>query len=125
MNNIRELEDRRNQILEEMRLVRFLNRGTINEQYFKTYPKGKKGAVVQGPYYVLSRREKGKTVSQRLNSSTELEQAKRDVAEHKKFITLCREFEELTIKIGELERNDLGCERKKKRLSSPSNKTRK
>lgn len=49
MNKISELEDRRNEILEEMRLVRFVNRGTINEQYFKTYPKGKKGGFFKVP----------------------------------------------------------------------------
>ena len=125
MNETKQIEDRRQALLEEMRLIRSMRRGTINEQYFKTYSKGKKEMKRQGPYYVLSRREGGKTVSQRMNSTAELEQARREVEEYKKFLLLCREFEHLTTRMGELERGNREMERKKKRQRSPLNKTRK
>ena len=114
---IQELEDRRNGILEEMRSIRSMRRGTINAQHFKTRLKGRKGIVVQGPYYVLSRREGKKTASQRLRSPSELEQAQKDVAEYKRFMGLCHEFERLTARLGELERGepDLGQEKKRRR----------
>jgi hypothetical protein len=123
MDTIQQLEARRNAILEQIRSIRSMRRGTINEQYFKTRLKGKKGIVHQGPYYVLSRREEEKTVSRRLRSATELEQAQKDVAEYKRFLGLCQEFERLTSRLGELERREQGLEQEKKRFRSPSSKT--
>jgi hypothetical protein len=78
--------------------------------------------VHQGPYYVLSKREGNKTVSKRLRV-TELEQAQKDVAEYKRFLGLCQEFERLTSRLGELERREQGLEQEKKRFRSPSSKT--
>ena len=123
MDTIQQLEARRNAILEQMRSIRSMRRGTINEQYFKTRLKGTKGVVHQGPYYVLSRREGDKTVSKRLRSVGELEQGQKDVAEYKRFLGLCQEFERLTARLGELERTDQGLEQEKKRFRSPSSKT--
>ncbi len=123
MDTVQELETRRNGILEEMRSIRSMRRGTINEQYFKTRLKGRKGIAHQGPYYVLSRREGQKTVSNRLRSEAELEEARRDVAEYKRFLGLCQEFERLTARLGELEKREQGLEQEKKRFRSPSSKT--
>ncbi len=123
MDTVQQLEARRNTILEEMRFIRSMRRGTVNEQYFKTHLKGKKGMVRQGPYYVLSRREGAKTVSKRLRSVAELEQAQKDAAEYKRFLGLCQEFEQLTARLGELERGEQGFEQEKKRFRSPSSKT--
>jgi hypothetical protein len=123
MDIVQQLEARRNAILEEMRSIRSMRRGTINEQYFKTRLKGRKGIVHQGPYYVLSRREGDKTLSQRLRSVAGLEQAQKDVAEYKRFLGLCQEFERLTARLGELERSEPGLEREKKQFRSSSSKT--
>ncbi len=123
MNTVQQLEGQRNAILEEMRSIRSMRRGTINEQYFKTRLKGRKGIVHQGPYYVLSRREGQKTVSSRLRSEAQLQQARKDVTEYKRFLGLCQEFERLTSRLGELERRGQGLEQEKKRFRSPSSKT--
>lgn len=74
--------------------------------------------VHQGPYYVMSRREGEKTVSRRLRVA-EVEQAKKDVVEYKRFLGLCQEFEQLTARLGELERGESGLEQEKKRFRSP------
>lgn len=125
MDTVQELEARRNAIIEQMRSIRSMRRGTINGQHFKTRLKGRKGVVLQGPYYVLSRREGEKTVSKRLTSPIELERARKDVAEYKKFLGLCQEFERLTARLGELERAEQGLEQEKKEFRSLSNKMRK
>jgi Family of unknown function (DUF6788) len=123
MDTVQQLEARRNGVLEEMRSIRCMRRGTINGQYFKTRLKGKRGIVQQGPYYVLSKREGEKTVSKRLRSVAELQQAQKDVAEYKRFLGLCQEFERLTARLGELERAEQGLEQEKKRFRSPSSET--
>lgn len=115
MNPLAEIEARRNAILEEMRSIRSMKRGTINEQHFRVALKGKRGTVLRGPYYVLSRREGDRTVSKRLTTSAELEQARKDGAEHKRFLALCQEFEGLTERLGELEKREPDLERGKKR----------
>jgi hypothetical protein len=122
METVQELEARRNAILEEMRSIRSMRRGTINEQHFKTRLKGRKGILLQGPYYVLSRREGEKTVSKRLRSPAELERGRKDVAEYKRFLGLCQQFERLTARLGELEREPQDLEQEKKRFRSPSSK---
>jgi hypothetical protein len=125
MDTVQQLEARRNAILEEIRSIRSMRRGTINEQYFKTRLKGRKGMVHQGPYYVLSRREGDKTLSKRLRSAVELEQARRDVDEYKRFVGLCQEYQQLTTRLGEFEREEQDLEKEKKRFRLPSSKTQK
>jgi len=121
--SVQDLEARREAILEQMRSIRSMRRGTVNEQHFRTRHKGKRGIVLQGPYYVLSRREGEKTVSKRLRSPAELEQAKEDIVAHKRFMVLCREFEQVTTRLGELERRGPELEEEKKRFKSSWNKT--
>ena len=123
MDTLQQVEVQRDAILEQMRSIRSMRRGTINEQHFKARRKGRKGVVVQGPYYVLSRREGEKTVSRRLRFPAELEQARKDVAEYKRFMSLCQQFERLTVRLGELERARQDLEQEKKGFRSPSSKT--
>ena len=122
---VKDLESRREAILEEMRAIRSMKRGTINEQFLKVPHKGRKEPVLRGPYYMFTRREGGRTVGKRLTTPAELAQVRADLAAHKRFIALCKEFGELTEKLGELERLGKDDDQKKKRRSSPSNKTRK
>ncbi len=114
MNTLEELEARRSSILEEMRSIRSLKRGSITEQFLNVRHKGIREAVSRGPYYVFSRREGNKTSSRRLSIS-ELEQARKDIEAHRRFVELCREFEILTERLGEAERKSPGFEREKKR----------
>jgi len=57
---------------------------------------------VRGPYWVHTWKEGGKTVGQRL-SREEAAQVKKDVEAHKKFVALCKEFETLTMRLGDVE----------------------
>jgi len=52
-----------------------------------------------------------------------LEQAKEDIVAHKRFMVLCREFEQVTTRLGELERQRPELEEEKKRFKSLWNKT--
>lgn len=123
MQTLQGIESRRDEVLQQMRSLRSMKRGTINEQYLKVPQKGTKPAL-RGPYYVLSRREGNKTVSERLRTPTQLEQARMDVAAHRKFVELCKEFEVLTERLGMLRRQAEGSEEKKqlRRRSKPTGK---
>lgn len=123
MKTLSEIENRRDSVLQEMRSIRSMKRGTINEQYLKVPQKGSEPAL-RGPYQILSRREGNKTVSERLTTPAQLEQAKRDVAAHRKFVELCKNFELLTEKMVMIERQIEGPDKKKwlRRQSKPTGK---
>ena len=125
MTTIQDLEARREAILTEMRSIRCMRRGTINEQYLKVAHKARKKPVLRGPYYVFSRSEVGKTVGYRLTTPQKLEAARQDVAAHKRFVELCKEFERVTEQLGDLEHRLAEGSREKKRQRSRSRRTRK
>jgi hypothetical protein len=122
METLADLETRRERLLVEMRAIRSMKRATINEQFLKVPHKGKAEPVLRGPYYVMSWREKGKTVGRRLTSQTQLNQARKDIEAHKRFLGLCQEFVQVTERLGELERRkeDEGEQEKKRRRSRSS-----
>ena len=122
MKNIQQIETKREAVLEEMRAIRSLRRGTVNEQYLRVYHKGKKQPVLRGPYCVVSRKEENKTVSERLTDAAEVERTKRDVETYKRFMALCKEFAALTERLGALESAADGPGVEKKRHRSPSRK---
>ena len=113
MKTMSEIETSRETVLQQMRKIRSMKRGTINEQYLKVPQKGAEPAM-RGPYHVLSRREGNKTVSERLTTPKQLEQARLDVAAHLKFVELCKEFEMLTERMGMLRRQAEEPEEKKR-----------
>ena len=114
MDTVQGLERRRNDVLEQMRAIRSMRRGTVNEQYLKVRHKGQSEPTRCGPYYVLSRKEGGRTVSQRLPAA-QVEQARSDVAAHRHFVELCQEFERLTEQLAQVERTGGGQGQEKKR----------
>lgn len=125
MNSMTTIESRRETILNEMRILRSLCLSSLSEQMLPVKHKGKKEPTMRGPYFVLSRRQHGKTRSRRVRAD-ELEQVKKDVANHQRFVALCKEFEELTQRLGELERaQEADTEALKKGLKSRSSRTKK
>jgi Family of unknown function (DUF6788) len=121
METTHNIETRREAVLQEMRSIKSMKRGTINEQYLKVPQKGAAKPAVRGPYHVLSRREGNKTVSERLTTPEQLEQARKDVAAHKRFMSLCKEFEVLTERLGILQRqsSDTGEKKRSRHRSKP------
>ena len=104
MDTIKTIDTRREAILCELRDIRALRKGTINEQFLKVRHKGRMEPVLRGPYFVLSRRRGNKTVSERITTPEALAAAREEIAAHKHFVALCTEYEVLTERLGELER---------------------
>jgi len=75
MKTVESIEKRREEIIEEIKSISSMRKGTINEQYLKV-PRKNKEASVRGPYYVLTKKENGKTISIRI-SNNEVEEIKK------------------------------------------------
>ena len=99
----RSIEQRRENILDAMRTIRAMRPGSVSEQFLKITPKGKKEPVERGPYFLWQYCEEGRPMRQRLRSTEEVRRARAEVANYKHFQKLCREFQELTGHLGQLE----------------------
>jgi hypothetical protein len=113
--NLIPLQQRREQILQEMAAIDRLRRGHLSEQFFKTKRQGK--TVRQGPYYVLQRWFQGKNLCERIPAD-QVEPVRQGVQGYKRFRQLAQEFaalsEELTLLADRLP------EAKKKRKPPPT-----
>lgn len=120
MDSLQQLEAQRLAILDSLKSIRSMRRGSITEQFFLVRRQGQKQTVRRGPYYVLTRHQGSKTVSQRLTTPEALQHAREDVEAFKNFQALCRDYEGLTEKLSALERETA---QEKKRLKSGLSKT--
>src|SRR3990172_7681988 len=125
--DLKTVEARRDAVLEAMRSIRSLRPGTVTEQFLPVNHKGQSEPVRRGPYYLWQYYDEGRPRRQRLTSPEAVEQARAEVEAHRRFVAFCKEFEELTRTLGQLERGlsarDEG-EEVKKKPKRPSNRTR-
>ena len=100
---LRQLQLRREQILQNMGEIDRICRGHLSEQYFKSKQDGK--TVRRGPYYVLQRWFNGKNLCERI-SADELDPVRQGVEGYKRFRQLADEFvdvcEHITLETGGL-----------------------
>lgn len=82
-------EQRRTELIDEMRQIERLRQGTLSEQYYGT------GDRRQGPYYVLQGYADGKHWSKRVPMS-QVEQVKADLHAGAYFKDLCQQFADVT-----------------------------
>jgi hypothetical protein len=124
MDQTAAIESQRQRVVEQMMHLGAMRRGTLNEQYLRDARKGAGKSVLRGPYYVLSRKESGRTVSQRIRTR-DVERVRREMDCYSRFMELCREFVDLSERLGQAERH--GAEREetlKKTPNLPSRRTR-
>lgn len=123
MEPIQQIRQRLQQLTQEMAGLGPMRRGTLNEQYYRKTAKGKDEPVLQGPYYVFSRKEKGKTISERVPRA-EVQQVRQQIEQYERFMELSREFVACSEQLGglmqETGNNDATL---KKTPKSPSKKT--
>jgi len=122
MMNLEDLVRVREEIIEKIKEIRTMRRGTINEQYLKV-PRKEKEPSIRGPYYVLSRNEGGKTVGFRLKTQEELDLATKDVESYKEFNRLSKEFITVTESITDMIRSVEKADSKKNKKFTKENTT--
>jgi hypothetical protein len=92
-NSFSQLEQRRDHILQQMKAIDRLRRGSLSRQFFKkprSCPK-----VQQGPYYVLQGYIQGQKFSERVPAD-QAPQIEPLVANYKRFEKLAQEFVDVT-----------------------------
>jgi hypothetical protein len=102
MSEIKQVLAKREEVLQEMRGLRGMRRGSVMEQRLPVRIKGKAEPELRGPYWLYTRKEKGKSVGRRLNA-VEADRYRAEVASFHRFQDLCREYVELSERLGELE----------------------
>ena len=101
--DLSQLQQRREQILQEMGAIDRICRGHLSEQFFKSKQGGK--TVRRGPYFVLQRWFRGKNLCERV-APDQLAPIRQGVDGYKRFRQLADEFvdvsEQITLQSGNL-----------------------
>ena len=99
-DSIQTLRSQRDAVLERMKQIDHLRRGSLSRQFFQTRRDGK--IVQSGPYFVLQCSFKGKKCSERI-ASTDAERVEQQVESFRRFNGLAEEFVTLSDQITQLE----------------------
>ncbi len=97
--SLSQLEDRREQILEQIKAIDRLRRGSLSRQFFKKPRAGSKAP--QGPYYVLQAYFHGQKFAERIPAD-QAPQIEPLVANYRRFSELAEEFVTVTDQITRL-----------------------
>lgn len=81
METRQQFQQQRQHVVEQMMSLDSMKRGTLNEQFLRVPQQGQKKPALRGPYFVLSRKEAGKTVSRRV-ASNEVQRVREDIARY-------------------------------------------
>lgn len=101
MKEIERLEKRRMQIIKEIGSIRTIRKGSVTEQYLKVARKGEREPGLRGPYFLYTRKEKGKTVGRRLTKQ-EADRFRRQVDGFHRFQALGKEYAEICERLADL-----------------------
>jgi hypothetical protein len=123
MSQIQQLKKRRDHLLDELRGLEQIRRGSIVEQYVvATQKDGTKKR--RGPYVLYSYKEKGKTVSRRLTNEAHVAGYRKQIENFRRFQQLTTELLRIGEQISELVVREQGVKKTSKR-NSKSRRTQK
>jgi len=126
MDTVKQLQKQRSLLVQQMLGITCTRKGTINKQYVRARKDGKPTERLLGPYWVLTAKKKGKTVSLRLTTEQAVAHAREEIVNQKRLSDLFAQFEELTQRVGTLLWEKSASEEAlKKGLKSKSKKTKK
>lgn len=110
------LHQKRDLVLQQMRAIDHLRRGSLSQQFFKASA-GQKNQ--RGPYFVLQGFFRGKKFSQRI-SADQAPQVQEQVENYRRFQTLAEEYVTLSDEITRLESQDSESKKNSNRRNSPT-----
>lgn len=91
MNELKKEQERKKEIINQIKKIGDMRRGSVSEQHYEA--KHKDGSIVrQGPYFLYSYKDKGKTVSRRLSGPGEAEYYRKEIGEFRHFEQLSRQL---------------------------------
>jgi len=117
-SNLDQLLPQRERILQQIRSIDRLRRGSFSRQFLQQRRRGNSGS--SGPYYLLQGFLHGKKFSQRVPAQ-QAEQVQQQVAHYRRFQSLAEEFVTLTDQITRLESELPDSKKNSSRRSSPTN----
>ena len=116
-NSFSQLEQRRDQILQQMKAIDRLRRGSLSRQFFKK--PGCASQTQQGPYYVLQGYIQGQKFSERVPAD-QAPQIEPLVANYKRFEQLAEEFVNVTDQLTRLSQSAPDAKKNSRRKSARS-----
>ena len=121
----REIQRQQNALLDQMRTLRVMRRGTLSHQEYPERRARKQGAGASGPYFLWQGFRGGKHFSKRV-SAQQAEQVRHEIETRRQFEQLCEEYVRLgeALATGERARTEQD-ESLKKGLKSRSKQARK
>lgn len=115
------LAKRWNDVVEELREIRPMRPGTVCSQRVKYEDKNGK-VKSHGPYPILTFKEKGKTVTMRLESEEKIEVAKEQIAHFRNFKEKTKELIDIGRRMADREMSEVGEGKKNSSKRSAKNK---
>lgn len=101
MDKLKEAQAKRKELLNEIGELGEMRRGSVVEQYYEVTNQG--GEVVrQGPYFLYSYKDQGKTVSRRLSGPGEAQRVREEIEEFRRFEQLSAQLVEISQRICDL-----------------------
>jgi hypothetical protein len=104
---VKQVQQRQEAIIEEMRKIDAMRRGSISEQHYPERRARKGGAGAAGPYFVWQGYDKGKHFSRRVPAA-QAEQMRGEIEQRRRFEQLCAEYVRLGEVLAEQNRQEEG-----------------
>jgi hypothetical protein len=119
--NLSSLAQQRDQVLDQMRVLDRMRRGSLSRQFFKAVTKGE---ADRGPYYVLQGYLKGRKFSERVPAK-KAAQVEEEVENYRRFQELCERFVTLTDQMTRMADEEPGGKKNSRKKRSPKSSSAK
>lgn len=101
MDNLERLQEKKKELLDQICKLKEMRQGSVVEQYFEL--RRRDGTISrQGPYFLYSYKQGGRTISRRVSSVAVAQRYKEQIEEFRKFEQLRSQLVEISQRISDL-----------------------